>query len=168
VSHLESENQQLKRSVGKLERENRAFEDRLVQEQIDNGDLAARLDDARNLLADRGIEADVRVGSRRGRDDFRGSSGEDDRLAPRTLPAGQRTKQRRKPPVAKISGPVSTIPPIDEDSPPRTHRKSGRNPKVDRSARELDDAQDRPALENDTVGWRPITAEDGPRASRLR
>ncbi len=33
------------------------MEDRLVQEQIDNGDLAARLDDARNLLRDRGVDA---------------------------------------------------------------------------------------------------------------
>ena len=33
------------------------MEDRLVQEQIDNGDLTARLDDARNLLRDRGIDA---------------------------------------------------------------------------------------------------------------
>jgi transposase-like protein len=35
------------------------------QEQIDNGDLAARLDDARNLLSDRGVDPDVRVGARR-------------------------------------------------------------------------------------------------------
>ena len=33
-----------------------------MQEQIDNGDLTARLDDARNLLRDRGLEPDVRVG----------------------------------------------------------------------------------------------------------
>ena len=41
------------------------MEDRLVQEQIDNGDLTARLDDARNLLRDRGLEPDVKLGSRR-------------------------------------------------------------------------------------------------------
>ncbi len=50
LSHLEFENQQLKNSVAKLDRENRNIEDRLVQEQIDNGELTARLDDARNLL----------------------------------------------------------------------------------------------------------------------
>ena len=37
-----------------------------MQEQIDNGDLTARLDDARNLLRDRGLDPDVRLGSRRG------------------------------------------------------------------------------------------------------
>ena len=63
LSHLEYENQQLKRSVAKLEQENRAMEDRLVQEQIDNGDLTARLDDARNLLRDRGLDPDVRARS---------------------------------------------------------------------------------------------------------
>ena len=61
LSHLEFENVELKRSVAKLQQENRSMEDRLVQEQIDNGDLTARLDDARNLLRDRGIESDVRV-----------------------------------------------------------------------------------------------------------
>ena len=65
LSHLEYENVELKKSVAKLQQENRSIEDRLVQEQIDNGDLTARLDDARNLLGDRGIASDVRLGSRR-------------------------------------------------------------------------------------------------------
>ena len=51
LSHIEFENEQLKKSVAKLERENRSMEDRLVQEQIHNGDLAARLDDARTCCA---------------------------------------------------------------------------------------------------------------------
>src|SRR5437016_4248954 len=50
LSHLEYENAQLKRAVAKLQQESRTMEDRLVQEEIDNGDLTARLDDARNLL----------------------------------------------------------------------------------------------------------------------
>ena len=66
LSHLEYENEQLKKRTAKLERENRSMEDRLVQEQMENGDLTARLDDARNLLRDRGLEADVRLGSHRG------------------------------------------------------------------------------------------------------
>ena len=65
LSHLEYENEQLKRRTAKLEQENRSMENRLVQEQIDNGDLTARLDDARNLLRDRGLEPDVKLGSRR-------------------------------------------------------------------------------------------------------
>src|ERR1700733_10958963 len=61
LSHLEFENVELKRSMAKLQQENRSMEDRLRQEQIDNGDLTARLDDARNLLRDRGIESDTRL-----------------------------------------------------------------------------------------------------------
>ena len=57
LSHLQFENEQLKTKVAQLEEEHRTVEDRLVQEQIHNGDLAARLDDARNLLRDRGLEA---------------------------------------------------------------------------------------------------------------
>ena len=79
-----------------------------MQEQIDNGDLAARLDDARNLLSDRGIDPDVRVGSRRGRDGWREFVADDDGRATRTLPAGQRAGQRRKPPFAQISGQVNS------------------------------------------------------------
>jgi hypothetical protein len=103
LSHLEFENQQLKRSIAKLEQENRRIDDRLVQEQIDNGDLAARLDDARNLLRDRGVDPDTRVGSLRGRGGSSGTFGDDDGSAPRTLPAGQQARPRRKPPFAHIS-----------------------------------------------------------------
>ena len=46
LSHLQFENEQLKAEVAKLKDENRTMEDRLVQEQIHNGDLTARLDDA--------------------------------------------------------------------------------------------------------------------------
>ena len=47
ISHLQFENEQLKTEVAKLKEESRSFEDRLVQEQVHNGDLAARLDDWR-------------------------------------------------------------------------------------------------------------------------
>lgn len=56
VSHLEYENQQLRREVASLKGENREFENRLVQEEAINGDLTARLDDARSLLAQRGLD----------------------------------------------------------------------------------------------------------------
>ena len=74
LSHLEYENEQLKKSTAKLQRENRSMEDRLVQEQMENGDLTARLDDARNLLRDRGVDADVRLGSHRGGETLGGST----------------------------------------------------------------------------------------------
>jgi len=162
LSHLEYENQQLKRSVAKLEQENRSVEDRLVQEQIDNGDLAARLDDARNLLSDRGIDPDVRVGSRRGGDGVRGSSAVDDGSAPRTLPTGQRARQRRKPPFAHISGPVNTIPPIDDDN------DDGRDPKADRAGRRFDDDLDHHSFYTGPLGWLPVAEGTGAGTSRLR
>ncbi len=102
LAHLEYDNAQMKREVAKLRRENRAMEDRLVQEEQDSGELAARLDDARNLLRDRGLDPAARADA--GRDGFaddpEGAGGA------RTLPAGQTTRKRRKPPVARISGPV--------------------------------------------------------------
>ena len=61
LSHLQFENEQLKTKVVQLEQEHRTVEDRLVQEQIHNGDLAAMLDDARNLLRDRGFYPDTRM-----------------------------------------------------------------------------------------------------------
>ena len=67
LSHLEYENAPVEATVAKLEQENRSMEDRLVQEQIDNGDLTARLDDARNLLRDRGSSRTCSRSSRRTR-----------------------------------------------------------------------------------------------------
>ena len=95
LSHLEYENEQLKARTAKLEKESRSMENRLVQEQIDNGDLTARLDDARNLLRDRGLESDVKLGSRR-RGDGDESFADDDGPRARTLPTGRATRQRRK------------------------------------------------------------------------
>ena len=68
LAHLEYDNAQMKREVAKLRRENRAMEDRLVQEEQDSGELAARLDDARNLLRDRGLDPAARADA--GRDGF--------------------------------------------------------------------------------------------------
>jgi hypothetical protein len=102
LSHLQFENEQLKTKVAQLEEEHRTVEDRLVQEQIHNGDLAARLDDARNLLRDRGLESDTRMGARGG--DSRPVGSDDDRGRVRTLPAGRSTKKPRKPPAARIRG----------------------------------------------------------------
>lgn len=54
LSHLQYENEQLKTEVARLKEESRSMEDRLVQEQIHNGDLTARLDDAQHLAGSRG------------------------------------------------------------------------------------------------------------------
>ena len=100
LSHLEYENAQLKRELAKVQSENREFEDRLVQEEQDNDDLKSRLDDARNLLSQRGY-------------DLGGASGSGGRSPTPTLPAGQSTRKQRKPPVARIPGLIDADPPSD-------------------------------------------------------
>jgi hypothetical protein len=170
LSHLESENQQLKHSLAKLEQENRSIEDRLVQEQIDNGDLAARLDDARNLLTDRGVDPSIRVGSHRGGAGSRAASGEDDGSAPRTLRAGQRMRERRKPPFVNISGPVNRIRPIDEadEQPAAGERVDSRHPEASRSGRRSEDDLDHHSFVRGSLGWLPVTDQTGSGVSIVR
>jgi len=105
LSHLDYENQQLRREVASLKNENREFENRLVQEEAINGDLSARLDDARSVLAQRGLDG--------------GSSSNLDSLDPvprKTLPTGQSNRKRRKPPFAQIPGRIDVLPPSSDDS----------------------------------------------------
>lgn len=106
VSHLEYENQQLRREVASLKGENREFENRLVQEEAINGDLTARLDDARSLLAQRGLDGG-------------GGGSASDHLDPaprKTLPTGQSSRKRRKPPFAQIPGRIDVLPPSSDDA----------------------------------------------------
>ncbi|HMB04634.1 MAG TPA: hypothetical protein VKP69_12950 [Isosphaeraceae bacterium] len=107
VSHLEFENSQLRRELSKAKSESREFEDRLVQEERTNDDLKSRLDDARNLLSQRGY-------------DLGGSSspsgldpGSGDPPPAQTLPAGRSSRKRRKPPFVQIPGRIDTVPPSD-------------------------------------------------------
>jgi hypothetical protein len=107
VSHLEFENSQLRRELAKAKSESREFEDRLVQEERTNDDLKSRLDDARNLLSQRG-------------NDLGGSSspprlepGSSDPPPAQTLPAGRSTRKRRKPPFVQIPGRIDAEPPSD-------------------------------------------------------
>ena len=134
LSHLEYENEQLKKRTAKLEQESRSIENRLVQEQIDNGDLTGRLDDARNLLRDRGVD-DIKLGSRR-RSDGNDESVADDRTPARTLPAGRSTRPRRKAPFAQISsGPGNAPAPADDGGDSATgSRKAGMPRRIDRPA----------------------------------
>jgi hypothetical protein len=102
VSHLEYENQQLRRQVTDLKAENRQIEDRLVQEESVNGELSARLDDARNLLSRRGLGT--------------GDGLDADPTTPgRALPAGRSNRKPRKPPFAQIPGRIDEVPPADDE-----------------------------------------------------
>jgi len=165
LSHLEYENQQLKRSVAKLDQENRSMEDRLVQEQINNGDLAARLDDARNLLRDRGLDPDVRVGARRGSEGMGVSDTE--AADPRdgdasSNPSGRR---RRKTPFAVISGPS------DRDWQPQDSDRRERAPrdaKPGNSKRRADDTSDRHSSYRGSTRWLPVADGTDTNAIQIR
>ncbi len=90
VALLENQNAQLKSKVADLSTDNRRLEDRLVQEESANGDLAARLDDARNLISQRGDKSNS----------FNSFDDE-----PVTRPVARPTKRPRRPPAASISSP---------------------------------------------------------------
>jgi hypothetical protein len=105
VSRLEFENQQLKSQLANLKAESRRIEDRLVQEEAANGELTARLDDARNLLSGRGLGP--------------GS----DSASGRTLPAGRSNRVPRKPPFARIPGQIDVGPPANVEDIPADPRE---------------------------------------------
>jgi hypothetical protein len=166
LSHLEYENEQLKRKTAKLEQENRSIEDRLVQEQIDNGDLTARLDDARNLLRDRGVEPDVKLGSRRrGEGDDR--SAEDGGRA-RTLPTGRATRERRKPPFAQISDKVEVVPPIQDGVDRAPASRNRRKTRIDGTGRGADDVSDHHSFNAGPLRWLPVADASGDPAIQVR
>ncbi|MGC8642957.1 MAG: hypothetical protein ACP5XB_24125 [Isosphaeraceae bacterium] len=153
LSHLEYENEQLKTEVAKLKEESRSMEDRLVQEQLHNGDLTARLDDARNLLRDRGIDSDTRIGSR-SRD---ASEAEPDESVPRfrTLPAGRKTRKPRKPPAASIPGDLGNLPTAsDADEPPAISFRGDDIP----PRRTLFDDDPGPSIDDRQLHWQPVAS----------
>jgi len=155
LSHLEYENEQLKKTTAKLQRENRSMEDRLVQEQMENGDLTARLDDARNLLRDRGVDADVRLGSHRGGDTLGGSTS-DSASEPDRLPDGSRSRRRRTP-FAQISAGNDSGASSDPDD-AATDTDSGDRPRsrTRRSPRRTDDERDQHSFHKAPQSWMPI------------
>lgn len=144
LSRLEYENDQLKTEVARLKQENRSFEDRLVQEQLHSGDLAARLDDARNIIRDRGYDFD---------DEARDAP----LSRPRTLPAGQTNPARRKPPTARIPSPADDeeIPPLrldDGRSSSRINRQTSPRRSEDSVSLHMDD----------DFRWIPVANGDKP------
>jgi hypothetical protein len=158
LSHLEYENEQLKRTTAKLQRENRSLEDRLVQEQMDNGDLTARLDDARHLLRDRGLDSDVRVGSHRSGESVGGRAAVGDDVDRATAPDGTRSR-RRKTPFAQISGGGDPVAPIgvedQTDGEPSGSR--GARERARRSGRRFDDDEpDHHSYYTGPKSWLPV------------
>jgi hypothetical protein len=156
LSHLEYENEQLKKSTAKLERENRSMEDRLVQEQMENGDLTARLDDARNLLRDRGLDADVRLGSHRGGQAQGRSKSEGEGAEEASFP-DESPSRRRKTPFAQISGGSDSLGPIDVKGPDAdTDSNERARVKTKRSRRQLEDELDHHSYHKAPQSWMRI------------
>jgi hypothetical protein len=165
LSHLQFENEQLKTEVVKLKNENRSLDERLVQEQIHNGDLTARLDDARNMLRDRGVDSDTRLGSRtRG---TRGGDVDEEIASPRTRPAGQTTRKPRKPPAASIRGDLDDLPKASEtdEAPAGTISFRANNARPRRKV-----FPDDPPLsvEDDQLHWQPVASGPAPSAPARR
>jgi hypothetical protein len=154
LSHLQYENEQLKTEVARLKEESQSMEDRLVQEQIHNGDLTARLDDARNILRDRGLDTETRIGSRaKGKN----SAEPDDELAqPRTLPAGRTSKKPRKPPAASIPGDLDDLPTASDEIEPKTGTISFKSPGFSRRRPAFPDDSHRSSTEDDDLRWQPV------------
>jgi hypothetical protein len=159
VSHLEYENAQLKRDLAKLEQENRQIEDRLVQEQLVNGEVTAQLDNARNRLRDQGLDPEDQ--SRLSR----GGAGDGSARA-RALPAGRASTKRRKPPVARIPGQIEPAPP-GQTSPPESEPDVP-DTEMDRSSLRLDDELDHHTFYAGPMRWSPIANKAGDAASPVR
>jgi pyruvate/2-oxoglutarate dehydrogenase complex dihydrolipoamide acyltransferase (E2) component len=164
LSHLEFENEQLKKRTAKLEQENRSMEDRLVQEQIDNGDLTARLDDARNLLRDRGVDADVKLGSRRRGDDL----SDDDDARARTTPAGRVTRPRRRAPFAQISSHPTASPTNSDEVKDVQDDQTEAKPKSSRSRRRRPEDLDKQSSRSGNLEWLPVADADNDSTIQIR
>jgi hypothetical protein len=165
LAHLEFENAQMKRDLAKIRRENREIEDRLVQQEQDNGELAARLDDARNLLRDRGLDPAERAASSRDGSDAGGGV--------KALPAGQSSRKRRKPPVARIPGQFAPAVPDrgqagDEEGlgPPQPVTSPGTD--ADPTGLRVDDDLDHHTYYDGPLRWAPIASGAGNSASQVR
>lgn len=93
LSQVEFQNEQLRKEIASLKTSNRRLDQELVQEQEDNEQLATRLDNARELLDNRGIES---------RTSSTAPSSAGDRIEGVSTPKFR--KSTRKPPSASIPG----------------------------------------------------------------
>jgi hypothetical protein len=103
VSQLEFENEKLRREVGELKADNSRLDNQIVQEREANGEITARLDDAKDLLRRQGGNAQALGSSSRNVED-------DDIPPPATTSPVRRSKSSRKPPAAQIPRIESTSP----------------------------------------------------------
>ncbi len=128
LSRMEYENEQLRKDLARSKVDVRDLEDRLAQEESRNGDLSARLDDARNVLSRRG-------------DGALSAAGDD---GSRTLPAGRPTRKARKAPVAEIRGASSRDDDLFDNAP------------ADDDVKDMRGLELRPQSRRDDNVWLPI------------
>lgn len=98
VSQLEFENEKLRKEVGELKADNSRLDNQLAQERDVNGEMSARLDDAKSLLRRQGGNAQALGPPSR--------NSEDDEIPPpATVPPGRSIRQSRKSPTTQIPRP---------------------------------------------------------------
>ncbi len=175
LAHVEVENQQLQKQVAKLRSDNRSMEDRLVREEQANGDLTARLDSARNLLKDRGVELeDKRQASTRERrsslnDDELDDLNAGDGSSRRTLPAGQKSRGSRKAPFVQIPNRIEDIDEDEDDVSSRRPTWAPGGQRTSKSSRQMpsgDPVVDDHARREDQLRWTSIGDLGGKGASQ--
>ena len=117
LAQLQHDNEQLKREVADLQVENRRVAEKLDESEEANGDLTARLNDAKAAIkGDGSILADTSppAASSRRRDDRQ------------TTPAGRSSRTPRRPPFARIPNRIEDAPADDlledSDAPPARRR----------------------------------------------
>jgi hypothetical protein len=134
VSQLEFENEKLKKEVGELRVDNSRLDNQLVQEQQANGEIAARLDDAKDLLRRAGnstAQASMGAPTR---------NFEDDEIPPPVVtPKSRRVRSSRPSPAVAIPRPAA--PRINDDD--LSYLNPGRSARnIDRDLGPLDRVDD--------------------------
>jgi hypothetical protein len=120
VSQLEYENQKLKKEVGELKADNSRIDNQLVQEREANGEIAARLDDAKDLLRRQGGNVQAMGNSLK--------NFEDDGIPPPVAaPKGRKVNNKRPSPTVRIPSPeFAPSPSADDDL---SYEPPGRRPR---------------------------------------
>ncbi len=131
------------------------MEDRLVQEQLENGEVTARLDDARNRLRERGIDDDVRLGSHRGGDGPGGRSSESDSGDQSSFTDRSRPR-KRKTPFAQIAGAGDSVAPIEVGDPAEKESSDRARTRARRSSRASDAELDQHSYQRSPKSWLPV------------
>lgn len=122
VAQLEGDNQTLRRQVAQLKAENGRIDDQLARQESANNEMAARLDDARELIARQGGSTNA-LGRA-------GKLADDEAIPPPVKTINRRTP--RTPPAASIPRPEVEEPADDVLDLGPAPKRSGRSRSLDR------------------------------------